>query len=77
MRIEGLATQLYLQQTAKKAGKETSQPEKSKKDQYVPSLPSRSMALESIKQKVKSGYYSSDAVAEDISDKLAKLFDKE
>lgn len=32
--------------------------------------------LEKIQQKVKSGYYNNEAVNEDISDKLSKLFNE-
>jgi hypothetical protein len=34
------------------------------------------VTLESIKAKINSGFYNSDAVADDISDKLAGLFEK-
>lgn len=47
----------------------------SDKDQYIPSIAARTLAMDSIRQKVKSGFYSSDMVAEDISDKFAKLFE--
>jgi len=34
------------------------------------------ITLESVKAKIKSGFYNSDAVADDVSDKLAALFEK-
>lgn len=37
---------------------------------------SRAGMLASIKKKIKSGYYNSDEVAEDLSHSFAKLFDK-
>ena len=33
--------------------------------------------LESIKSKIKSGYYNNSKVADDISEKLANIFDKD
>ncbi|MBL8027453.1 MAG: hypothetical protein JNL74_13620 [Fibrobacteres bacterium] len=37
---------------------------------------SRSMLIESVKAKIKKGFYSGEAVADDVADKLAKLFDR-
>jgi len=37
---------------------------------------SRALLIEAVKARIKSGFYSRDAVAEDVSDKLAKLFDR-
>ncbi|MFH0919741.1 MAG: hypothetical protein V1913_05215 [Fibrobacterota bacterium] len=34
------------------------------------------ITLESIKAKIKSGFYNSDAVTDDVTDKLAALFEK-
>jgi hypothetical protein len=57
------------------------------KDEYIPSSlkpqgkpepvePDRSKLLESVKQRIKSGYYNSDEVAEDLSSAFAKAFNK-
>lgn len=75
MRIEG-SIPPNLQNPAPRKG--TREPRKStlQADTYVPSAPSpRQFALYSIKEKVKSGYYNSDRIAEDISEKLARIFE--
>jgi len=37
---------------------------------------SRALLIEAVKARIKSGFYSRDAVTDDVSDKLAKLFDR-
>jgi hypothetical protein len=37
---------------------------------------SRALLIEAVKARIKGGFYSRDAVADDVSDKLAKLFDR-
>lgn len=47
-----------------------------KKDTYEPAdIDERKKRLASIKKKIKSGYYNSDEVAEDLSESFAKVFD--
>ncbi len=36
----------------------------------------RSLLLDSVRSRIRSGYYSRDSVADDISDKLSRLFDR-
>ena len=46
-----------------------------KKDTYEPAkTDGRKKLLSSIKRKIKSGYYSSDEVTEDLSESFAKIF---
>ncbi|OGS33368.1 MAG: hypothetical protein A2293_08835 [Elusimicrobia bacterium RIFOXYB2_FULL_49_7] len=40
------------------------------------SLPASDLTIQAIKDKIKGGYYQSEQVMDDISDKLAKLFDR-
>ena len=48
---------------------------KVKKDTYEPAkADERKKNLSSIKEKIKSGYYNSDEVAEDLSESFAKVF---
>ena len=48
---------------------------KAKKDTYEPAnVEDRKKLLASIKKKIKSGYYNSDEVAEDLSESFAKVF---
>lgn len=75
MRIEGSIQPNLQNPVSRKGNKEPRKPIP-KADTYVPSAPSpRQFALYSIKEKVKSGYYNSDRIAEDISEKLARIFD--
>lgn len=85
MRIEGIASEAFPQLRAKKIQKNTS-PTVFKKilsDSFAPSKtlqnsPSpRALAIESIKSKINSGYYDRESVVDDITDKLAQLFNKE
>ena len=76
MRIETLSTHTIQLQT-KKSRKIIKKTEK-KEDSYISAIEnSRNIALESIKAKVKSGFYSKKEVMDDISDKLAYLFDRD
>ena len=83
MRIEGVAQGLTAYMRAKQAQKTSKEPSFKEilKDTYESTAnekaPQANIALDSIRLKVKAGYYSRDSVAEDISDKLAKIFDKE
>ncbi len=75
MRIEG-SIQPNLQNPASRKGNKELRKPVPKTDTYVPGAPSpRQFALYSIKEKVRSGYYNSDRIAEDISEKLAKIFE--
>ena len=48
---------------------------KVKKDTYEPAkTDERKKLLASVKKKIKSGYYNSDEVAEDLSESFAKVF---
>lgn len=42
----------------------------------IHSAGSANIVLDSIRAKINKGFYNSDAVADDISDKLARLFDR-
>jgi anti-sigma28 factor (negative regulator of flagellin synthesis) len=47
------------------------------RDTFEPSTEAgRAAKLAEIKQRIKAGYYSSNEVAEDLSDSFAKVFDK-
>lgn len=51
--------------------------ENSVKDTYKPAESGdRSKLLASVKKKIKSGYYKSNEVVEDLSETFAKIFDK-
>jgi len=45
-------------------------------DKVEISTTSRRAVLDAIKSKMKSGFYSSDEVAEDLSEKFARLLDR-
>jgi hypothetical protein len=79
MRIEGMDSVSILENRRKKPGPVAKSVITSRdSDTYVPSnMNVRTLALESIKAKVKSGYYNSEKIAEDISDKLAKYLDED
>ena len=86
MRIDALATEFASEIRGKKPLKASKSDnfaktlQKAQKDTYEPAVAdpqSRSIALDSIKAKIKAGYYASDSVIEDVSDKLAKLFNKD
>ena len=77
MQIEGVGKQIYQNIQSKRTQKPGSKLPKDK-DEYIPSnSPTRNISLDSIKEKIKSGYYDKDEVTDDISDKLAGLFDRE
>ena len=78
MRIESVSSEYYLNNITNK-NKAKAVPKTVVKDEYIPSsnIPdARNIALSSIKAKIKSGYYNSESVLEDVSDKLARLFDR-
>ena len=86
MRIDAVSTEFSTEIRGKKQLKAsnsnsfTQELKKAQKDSYEPSPVdpnTRNIALDSIKAKIKGGYYNRDNVAEDISDKLAKLFSKD
>lgn len=80
MRVESTtASNIYrsaLKKTGRKRKATPDVPPKADSAAAKISISSRSLALESIKEKIKSGYYNRDDVAEDISDKLSKLFNR-
>ena len=77
MRIEGSIQPTPLRNSVGQNRIKTERKSVPTRDSFEPSDPtSRKLALYSIKEKVKAGYYSSDRVAEDISDKLARIFDE-
>lgn len=76
MKIEG-TTARYLSRLQARKLEKPRKPIKAGKDEYVPSPEARKLALDAIRQKMNSGFYSSEKVADDISDKLSKLFDQD
>jgi hypothetical protein len=86
MRIDAVVTEFSSEFRGKKslkastAGSFAQELKKAQKDSYQPSPvdpQSRNLAIDSIKAKIKAGYYTRDSVMEDVSDKLAKLFNKD
>jgi hypothetical protein len=63
-------------ESEKSAGKPTRNSVKKEDRVELSSRQYSNVTLESIKAKIKSGFYNSDAVTDDISDKLAGLFEK-
>ena len=67
--------------TARRVERTTSDrlPNKAVADSYepAPADPKRLELLETIKKRIKSGFYNSDEVNEDLGHSLAKIFDME
>lgn len=78
MRIDGLAPIVPKKLHVGKAVRPAKSRPAARVDEFTPSPDStRKAVLESIKAKVKAGFYNSDEVLDDVSDKLAGLFDRE
>lgn len=63
-------------EASKAAGKAEKLPPRRPDSVELSSKNSSNIVLDSIRAKIKSGFYNSESVADDVSDKLAGLFDR-
>ena len=82
MLIENITPKNYVSRTAFAKRKENSVPSNSAfgpDDRYIPSFPSKEVKakdLSEIKERIKSGFYNSSAVDDDLTEVFSEIFKK-